>query len=132
MTTLTYHGYLRLVAWYQAQNPKQRVGQAHVNILTILRPDLADEIHASDTLDPFYDDNRLAAYLEHIRQRLPVAPHETELICDRCGLITLYPPAAGGCRCITDPDTIRITRRLVEQRHRKAAERATPERNEAA
>lgn len=50
---------------YAADNPSQRRGQAFFNALYQVRPEIANAIRGT-TLDPFYRDERIPAFAEHL------------------------------------------------------------------
>lgn len=56
-----YTDFCALVAHYRAENPAQRDGQAHFNLLHELHPEIADEIR-STPIDPFHVDAALPAF----------------------------------------------------------------------
>ncbi|WP_372672614.1 hypothetical protein [Amycolatopsis kentuckyensis] len=76
-----YERYLRRVALYHHERPAQAEGQAAFNQLVRERPDIADEIRGGE-LDPFHDDERLPAFLDHLAARMTrtvhFAPHPGE------------------------------------------------------
>ena len=64
-----YERYLRRAVRYHDNHPAQREGQAAFNQLARENPDLADSIRGTD-LDPFDDDERLPAVLDHLTSRM--------------------------------------------------------------
>jgi hypothetical protein len=53
--------------YYANFKPKgMRLGQAAFNILIDVRPDLAERVRGKVTLDPFYKDANLPAFLEWV------------------------------------------------------------------
>lgn len=68
----SYAHYEAAVAAYQQVDPQQRPGQAHVNVLSLLHPELADSVRGSD-IDPFYDDERLTDFRAFVDMRLAEA-----------------------------------------------------------
>jgi len=50
--------FYKAVRAYGLASPQQREGQVLFNVLCALRPDLAEQIRATN-LDPFYDDTRM-------------------------------------------------------------------------
>lgn len=57
--------YLNLVVVTRAENPSWRKGQTYFNVLTDVRPDLADLIRGTG-IDPYHQDCNLAAFLGQI------------------------------------------------------------------
>jgi hypothetical protein len=49
--------------------PKRRRGQNYFNALNDLHHDLANQIRGTD-LDPFYDDKKLASFLEWVGKQM--------------------------------------------------------------
>jgi len=52
------------------QTSKQRQGQAYFNLLVEAQPSLAAQIRGTD-LDPFHDEARIPAFLQHVRDKWP-------------------------------------------------------------
>lgn len=71
-----YERYLRRVIGYHDDHPAQTEGQAAFNQLARERGDLADELRGGN-LDPFHDDERLPAFLDHLATRMTRAVHFT-------------------------------------------------------
>ena len=63
---MTFEQYVSASESCWRSNHKWRRGQAFFNVLSVDRPDLAERIRAT-SLDPFYDDNGIAAFLEVVR-----------------------------------------------------------------
>jgi hypothetical protein len=61
----TFSHYLMNVSHSFVNSGHLRFGQTCFNVLYELDPDLADSIRATD-LDPFYDDNKVPAFLERL------------------------------------------------------------------
>lgn len=59
---MTLKAYIKLSERRRMLNRNERSGQAYFNTLADVRPSLAEEVRAT-TLDPFYDDANLAAFL---------------------------------------------------------------------
>lgn len=53
-----YIAHIGTIAW---RTPDLRNGQRAFNVLHAMRPDLSEQIRATD-LDPFHDDDRLEAF----------------------------------------------------------------------
>lgn len=64
---MTFFDYLCFVETYRRNHPEQRTGQVHFNVLAMLAPvaHIAEGIRGGD-LDPFYVDERLNAFLNHV------------------------------------------------------------------
>lgn len=63
---MLYEEYLSRALSRRALNPTERLGQAYFNVLDDVRPDLADQIRATQ-LDPFYNDGLFRAFLEWVQ-----------------------------------------------------------------
>lgn len=57
---------------YAGHHPKQRAGQAAFNALHQWDPALANSLREHPDLDPFHDDTKLPAFLDHVRERMEV------------------------------------------------------------
>lgn len=57
--------YLRIVATVRGRTPDWRAGQTYYNVLTEARPELAEKVRGS-SIDPFYQDERIADFLVFI------------------------------------------------------------------
>jgi len=66
---VSFAEYLQTVQKAQAANRNKtlRRGQIHFNVLCDLHPTLAESVRGSD-LDPFYRDDLVPAFLEHIQK----------------------------------------------------------------
>ena len=62
-----------LVGYYAAEHPEQRPGQATFNVLAAVRPDLSEQIRATE-LDPFYLADRLDATCQWIEKHWKDSP----------------------------------------------------------
>lgn len=69
----SYVKFCALAARWVGENPAQRIGQAHFNCLRVIHPEIAEQVHGDLTLDPFYVDDRLPAFLAFVRKRLEEA-----------------------------------------------------------
>lgn len=63
----TYEQYVGACFTHRQSFPTQRAGQAAFNVLHALRPDLSEQVRATD-LDPFYQDDRLADFFEFVEK----------------------------------------------------------------
>lgn len=63
----SFVAYVNLVGYIRCNQPNWRKGQAYFNVLSDVRPDLAERVRAT-ILDPFYSDCRLADFLYFLRQ----------------------------------------------------------------
>lgn len=64
---IAFEQYGTVIAWANQRHPEWRRGQTAVNVLTALRPDLEVGVCATP-LDPFYQDERLEAFLSYIEE----------------------------------------------------------------
>lgn len=74
---MTYDEYLLLVEQAAVDNPEWRGGQAAVNVLAVVRPDLSEALRGRSGLDPFYVDANLPRFWEWVDAHWtpePVAP----------------------------------------------------------
>lgn len=62
---MTYELYIDACNIALRENPQWRSGQAHFNVLSMFRPDISEPLRGS-TLDPFYQDDLLPAFLAHV------------------------------------------------------------------
>jgi hypothetical protein len=72
MRDLAAADYLSAVRTARIVHPDWREGQAHINTLALLHPDVADELANRPELDPLHDDTRLPDYLAFVRPRLQI------------------------------------------------------------
>lgn len=59
--------FLERASRHKAENPQMRAGQAFYNVLHSVDTQLADKIR-STSVDPYYDDSRLAGFLSYVYQ----------------------------------------------------------------
>lgn len=64
---MTYHEFVDEWVKYGFENREQRLGQSLFNCLDIVRPELANEICATD-IDPFYTDSKVFDCFKFIRE----------------------------------------------------------------
>lgn len=57
--------YLNLCVLTRAANPSWRKGQTYFNVLSNVRPDIAESIRGTD-LDPFHDDSKIGEFLTYV------------------------------------------------------------------
>lgn len=62
-----YGDYLQKVSDALTENPAWRLGQAYFNVLTHVDPGLAERVRGT-VIDPFYSDEILPEFLDHIRK----------------------------------------------------------------
>lgn len=63
----TFHEYIIVAADYFREND-ERMGQSYFNALTVIRPDLAEQIRGTD-IDAFHDNDLLPAMLAFVYKR---------------------------------------------------------------
>ena len=69
--TLTpFSEFQALAATYYGDNPAQRWGQALFNTLFAVHPEVAEKVRSDFRVDPFYDDDRVPAFLEFVERHL--------------------------------------------------------------
>lgn len=61
---MTFVDYVLTV--HQKWIPSQRLGQHHFNVLYDVHPDLAIRVRQDTEFDPFYDDEKLGAFLTFV------------------------------------------------------------------
>lgn len=66
---MTFDEYAHAIDRVRAENPRWRAGQTAFNVLLDIRPDLAEEIRATE-LDPFHNDNVLTQFYHWVRRQL--------------------------------------------------------------
>lgn len=68
---MTFADLWAMVDAYNDNHPEQRRGQVWFNVMAMLSPvaHLAEEVRGTDR-DPFYDDDRLPAFLHHVQERM--------------------------------------------------------------
>lgn len=72
-TNLSYDDYLEAVIINQMRHMNWRLGQTAFNVLSRVRPDIAENVRGS-SLDPFYADHmqfgyeKVANFLAHVRE----------------------------------------------------------------
>lgn len=64
---ISYEHFLRLCSIKAPTIPNQRTGQKLFNLLCDYRPDLAEQIRATDN-DPFYDDSKVVDCLVYLME----------------------------------------------------------------
>ena len=60
--SVTFHEYIMVAAQYFLRDNDERMGQSYFNTLSVLRPDLAEQIRGTEN-DAFHDNNLLPAML---------------------------------------------------------------------
>lgn len=63
MTLNSYPWYWTNVAKANQERGDQRLGQLMFNVLSEMNPTLADQVRGDPTLDPFYEDQNIAAFV---------------------------------------------------------------------
>ena len=62
----TFESFVREASDYVSDKPKDwRVGQTVFNLLSVVRPDIAEMVRGSD-YDPFYNDAKLALFYDFV------------------------------------------------------------------
>lgn len=65
---MTEDEFLAAVVAYRKLRPYQRHGQAVMNVLKMMYPEIVDEVHGG-RLDAFYADARVPRLMEHLTQQ---------------------------------------------------------------
>ena len=65
---MTFEDYTKAVDKAQAKHPEWRLGQTAFNVLWELRPDLSEQVRATE-IDPFHSTARLPQFFAWVQER---------------------------------------------------------------
>lgn len=65
---MTFSTFVQTAETVKGRTPDWRMGQTYFNVLSQVRPDLAELVRGTE-LDPFYQDDRVVGFLEFVASR---------------------------------------------------------------